>query len=180
MFVSFLSDVPKTKWLGLKSSPRGPALTESMVPGSRSTKMARGTYFPGTPSLPKQKELNNIAFVRITLWSSSSHIRKIHKKCCLITYNRRWFFPIGVLWPRGEHFPSKFQKASIHVRHWWFPKTETEKKKNMNSYQSTNFKNLMYLGNDNNSVIIIRSWTWFMQNASAWLKKRFPFENGKE
>ena len=47
--------VPKTKWLGLKSSPSGPAFTESMVPGSKSTKTARGTYFPGAPSLPGTK-----------------------------------------------------------------------------------------------------------------------------
>ena len=29
---------------GLKIWPKGPDLTESMVPGSRSTRMARGTY----------------------------------------------------------------------------------------------------------------------------------------
>jgi hypothetical protein len=33
---------PKTKLSGRKSCPKGPARTESMVPGSRSIKMARG------------------------------------------------------------------------------------------------------------------------------------------
>lgn len=37
-------DIPNTKLSGLKIWPNGPDLTESMVPGSRSTKMARGTY----------------------------------------------------------------------------------------------------------------------------------------
>ena len=36
--------VPNTKLSGLKIWPKGPGLTESMVPGSRSTRMARGTY----------------------------------------------------------------------------------------------------------------------------------------
>lgn len=36
--------VPNTKLSGLKIWPKGPDLTESMVPGSRSTRMARGTY----------------------------------------------------------------------------------------------------------------------------------------
>ena len=40
------SDLPKTKLSGLKSCPKGPDLTESMVPGSRSINTARGTYFP--------------------------------------------------------------------------------------------------------------------------------------
>jgi len=37
---------PKTKLSGRKICPNGPALTESIVPGSRSTSMARGTYLP--------------------------------------------------------------------------------------------------------------------------------------
>lgn len=37
---------PKTKLSGLKSCPNAPALTESIVPGSKSTRTARGTYFP--------------------------------------------------------------------------------------------------------------------------------------
>lgn len=36
-------DSPKTKLSGLNSCPNGPDRTESMVPGSRSTRMARGT-----------------------------------------------------------------------------------------------------------------------------------------
>ena len=36
--------IPNTKLSGLKIWPKGPDLTESMVPGSRSTRMARGTY----------------------------------------------------------------------------------------------------------------------------------------
>jgi tubulin beta len=36
----------KTKLSGLKIWPNGPDRTESMVPGSKSTNMARGTYLP--------------------------------------------------------------------------------------------------------------------------------------
>lgn len=47
-----LSYIPKTKLSGLKICPKGPERTESIVPGSRSTKMALGTYFPpGTDML---------------------------------------------------------------------------------------------------------------------------------
>jgi len=35
---------PKTKLSGRKICPKGPERTESIVPGSRSTRMARGTY----------------------------------------------------------------------------------------------------------------------------------------
>lgn len=38
--------LPNTKLSGRKIWPKGPDLTESMVPGSKSTKMARGTYLP--------------------------------------------------------------------------------------------------------------------------------------
>lgn len=44
-------DWPKTKLSGLNSCPNGPARTESIVPGSKSTKTARGTYFPPDASL---------------------------------------------------------------------------------------------------------------------------------
>lgn len=37
---------PKTKLSGLKICPKGPDLTESIVPGSKSTSTARGTYLP--------------------------------------------------------------------------------------------------------------------------------------
>ena len=37
---------PKTKLSGRKICPKGPDLTESIVPGSRSTRTALGTYFP--------------------------------------------------------------------------------------------------------------------------------------
>ena len=39
----FIVHSPKTKLSGLNSCPNGPERTESMVPGSRSTRMARGT-----------------------------------------------------------------------------------------------------------------------------------------
>jgi len=42
---------PKTKLSGLKSYPNGPALTESIVPGSKSIKTALGTYLPPVASL---------------------------------------------------------------------------------------------------------------------------------
>lgn len=44
-------DCPKTKLSGRKSCPNGPARTESIVPGSKSTRIARGTYFPPVASL---------------------------------------------------------------------------------------------------------------------------------
>lgn len=37
---------PNTKLSGLNIWPKGPERTESMVPGSRSTRTARGTYLP--------------------------------------------------------------------------------------------------------------------------------------
>ena len=40
------SNLPKTKLSGLKICPNGPDRTESMVPGSKSTSTARGTYLP--------------------------------------------------------------------------------------------------------------------------------------
>ena len=43
--------LPKTKLSGRKTCPKGPDLMESMVPGSRSTSTALGTYFPLEPSL---------------------------------------------------------------------------------------------------------------------------------
>lgn len=43
---TFFVSSPNTKLSGLKICPKGPERTESMVPGSRSTRMARGTYFP--------------------------------------------------------------------------------------------------------------------------------------
>ena len=41
-------DWPNTKLSGLKRSPMGPDLMESMVPGSRSTSTALGTYLDRT------------------------------------------------------------------------------------------------------------------------------------
>ena len=41
-----LRSVRKTKLSGRKIWPNGPDRTESIVPGSRSTRMARGTYLP--------------------------------------------------------------------------------------------------------------------------------------
>lgn len=52
--MSFSSDSPNTKLSGLKICPKGPDRTESMVPGSRSTRIARGTYLP--PPLQGEQE----------------------------------------------------------------------------------------------------------------------------
>lgn len=46
----FVKNLPNTKLSGLKICPNGPDLTESMVPGSKSTRTARGTYLP--PEIP--------------------------------------------------------------------------------------------------------------------------------
>lgn len=45
---------PKTKLSGLKICPKGPERTESIVPGSKSTKTALGTYLP--PAIGKKKD----------------------------------------------------------------------------------------------------------------------------
>ena len=47
-------NLPKMKLSGLKIEPNGPARIVSRAPGSRSTNMLRGTYFP-----PETEELNN-------------------------------------------------------------------------------------------------------------------------
>merc|ERR1719291_1662579 len=44
-------DWPKTKLSGRKIWPKGPERTESIVPGSRSIRIARGTYRPPVASL---------------------------------------------------------------------------------------------------------------------------------
>lgn len=46
---------PNTKLSGLKICPKGPDLTESMVPGSKSTRMARGTYLPPPQEREREK-----------------------------------------------------------------------------------------------------------------------------
>lgn len=40
------------KLSGLKSCPNGPERTESIVPGSKSRSIARGTYFPPEKKIP--------------------------------------------------------------------------------------------------------------------------------
>mgnify|MGYP001800973476 CR=1 FL=1 len=50
---------PKTKLSGLKICPKGPDRTESMVPGSKSTRTALGTY------LPPENQTQNYAVTRI-------------------------------------------------------------------------------------------------------------------
>lgn len=47
---------PKTKLSGRKICPKGPERTESMVPGSRSTSTARGTYLPPAKEKPVQPQ----------------------------------------------------------------------------------------------------------------------------
>lgn len=42
----FKFNLPKTKLSGLKICPNGPDRTESIVPGSKSTNTALGTYLP--------------------------------------------------------------------------------------------------------------------------------------
>uniref|UniRef100_A0A1B0BQ51 Uncharacterized protein n=1 Tax=Glossina palpalis gambiensis TaxID=67801 RepID=A0A1B0BQ51_9MUSC len=44
-------DCPNTKLSGLKICPKAPDLTESIVPGSKSTNIARGTYLAPVASL---------------------------------------------------------------------------------------------------------------------------------
>jgi len=53
--------LPKTKLSGLNICPNGPERTESIVPGSRSTRTALGTYLP--PKI-KGKPSNRRASVR--------------------------------------------------------------------------------------------------------------------
>ena len=49
--VSTALDMETYKLSGLNKLPRGPPRIESMVPGSRSTKTALGTYLPAEASL---------------------------------------------------------------------------------------------------------------------------------
>ena len=51
--------IPKTKLSGRKICPNGPERTESIVPGSRSTRIARGTYFPPEGQEVKQDRSMN-------------------------------------------------------------------------------------------------------------------------
>ena len=44
--IALIITLPKMKLSGLKICPNGPDRTESIVPGSKSTKTALGTYFP--------------------------------------------------------------------------------------------------------------------------------------
>ena len=56
--ISFNADVyiPKTKLSGLNIWPKGPDRTESIVPGSRSMRILRGTYLP--PGITKNDGYN--------------------------------------------------------------------------------------------------------------------------
>lgn len=54
--------LPNTKLSGLKICPKGPDLTESMVPGSKSTRMALGTYLP--PTQDREEEKRKIISIR--------------------------------------------------------------------------------------------------------------------
>lgn len=47
--------IPKTKLSGLKIWPNGPDLTESIVPGSKSTRIARGTYLLPVGGIKKNR-----------------------------------------------------------------------------------------------------------------------------
>lgn len=51
--------LPKTKLSGLKICPKVPERTESMVPGSRSTRMALGTYFPPAHTDKEQQHVRH-------------------------------------------------------------------------------------------------------------------------
>lgn len=55
--------LPNTKLSGLKICPNGPERTESMVPGSRSTRMALGTYFPPAATDSEQQQVFYKVFV---------------------------------------------------------------------------------------------------------------------
>ena len=59
--------LPKTKLSGLKICPNGPDRTESIVPGSKSTKTALGTYFP-----PKKKHEIVINLVTVIMAGNQS------------------------------------------------------------------------------------------------------------
>ena len=54
----FLKILPKIKLSGLKTAPYGPARIVSRAPGSKSTNIPRGTYFP-----PETKKLNGFIVV---------------------------------------------------------------------------------------------------------------------
>ena len=89
---------PKTKLSGRKSCPKGPDRTESMVPGSRSTRTALGTYFP-----PANKNAHFMEFVKnvyIFEWMESQlNIISCKKKKIFVTKSLpRWLEALMRKW----------------------------------------------------------------------------------
>ena len=90
--------LPNIKLSGLKICPNGPERTESIVPGSKSTKTARGTYLPPTNE-QKYNFNTNIKALKIfakVLYNNISHPK--------LRCNRRLFFP-AVNPNRRDMFP---------------------------------------------------------------------------
>lgn len=92
---------PNTKLSGRKSWPNGPLRTESIVPGSRSTRTARGTYFP-----PEINHRFNHSIVRLIVY------QQLH---C----NRRWYVQVE---DPNRHGMCPLDRYRVHRK--LLPKTE--------------------------------------------------------
>ena len=73
--------LPKTKLSGLKICPKGPDRTESIVPGSKSTKTALGTYFP-----PKEKHEIVFNLVTVIMAGNCQTTYKTEQNSALFSY----------------------------------------------------------------------------------------------
>ena len=93
---------PKTKLSGLNTCPKGPDLTESIVPGSRSTSTARGTYFP-----PAETQV----------LSNKSKKKKKKKKNILQTNTKLWWLFFQCEKQRGMTRKSSTKEANL--QHFW-------------------------------------------------------------
>lgn len=145
------SHLPNTKLSGLKICPKGPDLTESMVPGSRSTRIARGTYLPPPQErelkLVEEKErgregkktyqLNNGGKPqsRTSRWlhSVKSSVRDMRKIICFKLSMLNHVKRAADLWPRysrrwscpaaGHCLHGKFLWDQCRARRWSLPRT---------------------------------------------------------
>ena len=114
--------LPKTKLSGRNIWPNGPERTESIVPGSRSTRTALGTYFPPECAKKKKQQLN-------AQWDNQLFQRKlffVEKNNQIINnllprYNKRLFFPTV-----SRNLHDKFLSDRYRVRPRSLPKTEMD------------------------------------------------------
>lgn len=118
-----LFNSPKTKLSGLKICPKGPERTESIVPGSKSTKTARGTYFP--PKIEKKRksvERPRDCHSHTKTWQLESQWIWFCQTYRLPHCSKRLFFPTG-----GQSHRDRYPLDRFHVRLRWLPRTKEER-----------------------------------------------------